>query len=310
MPSKPAAMPAPIILFAYNRPAHTEATLQALAACELAAESELHIFVDYPKKPEHQATWEATKAVVYRDWPFRQVHITERQENYGLIRSVIEGVSALMEQHGRAIVLEDDLQAAPSFLRFMNEALDAYEDQPEIFSVSGYNFGPNLMQIPDHYQDDYYFCYRPTSWGWATWRDRWATVDWEVKDIEQFKKSGRQQRAFNRSGDDLSDMLIGSVEGRLHSWYARFAYAQFKQQRLSIVPVRSLIQNIGMDGSGVHCGPSDTYWVDLETEPRAIRLPARIYTDKAMLKAVFRANRQSWKHKLKLRLAKAGLVKW
>lgn len=35
---------APVILFTYNRPEHTKRTIEALAANELAAETDLYVF--------------------------------------------------------------------------------------------------------------------------------------------------------------------------------------------------------------------------------------------------------------------------
>lgn len=304
-------MLAPIIVFTYNRPQHTAETLRGLEDCDWADQSEVYIFSDYPKKEAHQSDVEATRQLIRsRSYRFAKTHIVERETNYGLVRNIIEGVSDIMARHGKAIIFEDDMLAHPSLLVYMNQALEKYQDREKVFAVGAYNFGPELMPIPPHYQEDFYFSYRPTSWGWASWHDRWTTVDWEVKDIDTFRRDAKQKKKFNISGDDMADMLIDTMDGELHSWYVRFAYAQFKQDKLAIAPVKSMIKNIGFDGSGVHCGVGDEYDVELDMQRMEINLPDEIYADPAMLKAVYHANRQSLKHKVKKRLARAGLVKW
>ena len=60
----------------------------------------------------------------------KRVHIIEREKNYGLARSIIDGVTTQVNAYGRTIVLEDDLVTAPYFLQFMNSALEMYKDEP------------------------------------------------------------------------------------------------------------------------------------------------------------------------------------
>jgi hypothetical protein len=139
----------------------------------------------------------------------------------------------------------------------LNESLEFFKDRYDIFSISGYNYPPNIMKIPKSYKHDIYLSYRFGSWGWSTWFDRWNKVDWEIKDYEKFKNDDKMIAEFNRGGSDMSDMLISQMEGRIDSWAIRFDYAHFKNNCYNIRPVKSLVHNIGFDGSGVHCGESD-----------------------------------------------------
>ena len=71
---------------------------------------------------------------------FKKVHIIEREKNYGLARSIIDGVTTQVNAYGRTIVLEDDLVTAPYFLQFMNSALEMYKDEPRIGHIQACDF--------------------------------------------------------------------------------------------------------------------------------------------------------------------------
>ena len=244
---------APIILFTYNRPEHTKQVLDKLADNDLASESELYIFCDGPKNEGAIEKNNETKAVIMEESQkerFGKVHIKVAPVNLGLARSIISGVSEIIAKYKRCIVLEDDLLTSRYFLTYMNDALDYYEHDQSIWSVTGFSFALKSLQ---QYPHDVYLSYRANSHSWGTWLDRWKTVDWDVKDFEQLKHSWRLRRQFNRGGGDLYRMLRHQMRGERDSWAIRFCYSQSKQGKYTVYPRVSFIKNIGFDGSGTHC---------------------------------------------------------
>ena len=251
---------APIILFVYNRPWHTQHTVEALQKNELAAESELFIFADGPKAnatEEQKEKIRQLREYIHKISGFKSVTICEKDTNHGLANSVISGATEIINKFGKAIVVEDDLVTSRYFLKFMNEALDFFENDERIFSVSGYNAPINTLKIPKNYKKDIYLSYRHGSWGWGTWKNRWSTVDWEVTDFKEFSENTELQKAFNRSGADMSGMLKAQMEGKIDSWAIRFDYSLFKQNKFNIRPVKSLVTNVGLDSSGTHTGADE-----------------------------------------------------
>ena len=255
----------PIILFVYNRPWHTEQTVEALKKNELASENDLFIFSDGPKIENDENVRKVREYIKTIDG-FKSVTIVERDKNLGLANSVISGVTEIIIKFGKVIVLEDDLVTSRYFLKFMNEALDFFKDRNDVFSISGHSYPPSIMKIPRFYKHDVYLSYRFGSWGWATWSDRWDKVDWEIKDYEKFKNDDKMKAEFNRGGKDMSDMLISQMEGRIDSWAIRFDYAHFKNNCYNTRPVKSLVKNTGFDGSGVHCGAADIFKDDIKND--------------------------------------------
>lgn len=251
---------APIILFVYNRPWHTQQTVEALQKNVLAEESDLYIFADGPKENATDEQKEKIKQVreyIHQINGFKQIIINESDHNIGCADSIITGISAVLKEHNKIIVVEDDIVTSRYFLKFMNEALDFFENDERIFSVSGYTFSARTMKIPKGYKHDIYLSYRHGSWGWGTWKDRWESVDWEVHDFKEFCENHELQKAFNRGGVDMSGMLKAQMEGKIDAWDIRLDYSLFKQNKFNIRPVKSLVNNVGLDNSGTHTGADE-----------------------------------------------------
>lgn len=241
---------APVCLFAFCRPNHTARTLAALAASPLAAQTELYAFVDGPRGPEDAEAVAAVIALISAQTGFAAVHLRARDENAGLARSIIEGVSAVMEAHGRAIVVEDDIVTSPAFLSYMNHALDLYADTPEVWHIAGYA-EPWPKGTPPRGAS---FLRCMSCWGWASWADRWAHFEKDPEgliarfspdDIDRFNLDGAQ---------DFWGQITANASGKLNTW-AIFWYATiFENGGLCLSPHHSYVENIGLDGSGTHCG--------------------------------------------------------
>jgi hypothetical protein len=139
--------------------------------------------------------------------------------------------------------------------------LHFYQNNPQIFSISGYTFP---IQIPAAYPHQVFINPRASSWGWGTWQDRWAKTDWQVADYQAFKNNKTLQKQFNQGGEDLGLMLKKQQLGLIDSWAIRWTYAHFKNQAYCLYPTQSKINNIGMDDSGTHSNTSTKYEVNLQ----------------------------------------------
>jgi hypothetical protein len=241
---------APIALFVYNRPEHTRRTVEALRANDLAQESNLFVFADGAKPNSGAAAVGAVREYIRTIQGFRSVTITEREQNLGLSKSVITGVTQLCNEYGRAIAVEDDVMTAPDFLAFMNRGLQRYINEPQMFSVCAFNVP---IAPPKTYSYDAFCSYRFMCWGWGTWKDRWDKADWSVKDFPEFMADPTKQRRFNQGGADLSWFLARHMEGEIDSWDTIWGYTHTKHDALALLPVFSKAYNIGLDGSGTHC---------------------------------------------------------
>ena len=254
-------LPAPVVIFVYNRPEHTKKTIEALAENYLAKDTNVFIFSDNAKNEKSIESVKATRRYIdsiNEKNLFKSVEIIKSPKNKGLANSVINGVTEILDRFGEVIVVEDDLISSRDFLQYMNKSLEFYRDNESIWSISGYNIP---IKIPCSYKHDVYLSYRGCSWGWATWSDRWNKVDWNISDYNQFKMDKKLRKMFNRGGRDMADMLDLQMEKKIDSWAIRWCYSQSKLNMYTVYPVKSRISNIGLDGSGTHKGVSNHYEV-------------------------------------------------
>lgn len=248
---------APIVLFTYNRPWHLRQTVEALQKNELANESELFIFSDGPKPGAEEKVKEVREYIKTIDG-FKKVTIIEREKNWGLANNIIDGVTRIVNEYGKIIVLEDDLVTSPYFLRFMNEALEMYKDEERVMHISGF-----MYPIKKDGLDDTFFI-KPTScWGWATWDRSWK---YSKKDADYFIKvfNKKMIKDFNFNGAyNYFDQIIQNKKGIIKTW-AIFWYASvYLQGGLSLHPRNSFTKNIGFDEEGTHCKSGTEFDVEL-----------------------------------------------
>lgn len=257
---------APVVLFVYNRADHFRQTFDALSLCPEASCTDLYIFADGPKNEAGREKVEACRAAVRHataDCAFRSVHITESPANRGLAASVISGVSAVVEEHGRTIVLEDDSVCSPFFLMFMNRALDRFEKDGRVGAVAGYT---PAITFPDRYRNDVFTCYRSCSSAWATWRDRWEDVDWSPAAINAFYHDFSLVRRLNADGADRFLRFYRQTKKDAGSWSVRFGAHLVKKNMVTVYPRYSYVRNIGCDESGVHSKAEDAAFMEVALE--------------------------------------------
>lgn len=233
--------PSPIVLFTYKRFETLKLTIQSLSDNFLASDSDLIIYSDGAKNLQDIAIIEEIRAYLKKIPGFKSVTIYESPSNKGLAASIIQGVSDVLKLYPSAIILEDDLITSKNFLSFMNQALDFYQDFPQVLSISG--FSPVIKGLKE---DEVYFTQRASSWGWACWQDKWNKIDWECRYYDEFKNNSRKKSKFNEMGSDMSLMIKRQMEGEINSWAIRFCFHQFQHQMYSVHPAISHIENIGL----------------------------------------------------------------
>ena len=253
---------APIALFVYNRAWHTQHTVEALKKNDFAKESDLTIFSDAAKSAEAVHAVEEVRDYIHQIGGFKSVSIVERQTNFGLANSIIDGVTKVTSEHGRVIVLEDDMVTSPHFLTYMNDALKRYAEDERVISIHGYVY-PVKATLPEAF-----FLPGADCWGWATWRRGWALFNSDGQYLLDELRRRKLLRAFDFNGAyAYSKMLENQVKGTNDSWAVRWYASALLAGKLTLYPGRSLINNIGNDNSGTHCEATSNFDAELSRTP-------------------------------------------
>lgn len=273
-------MKTPVVIFGFNRPdafARMVASLKNNVGFE---EYPIYVYIDGPRG-EHDIDRIAeveTQARLLTE----NVHVSDT--NKGLGNSIIKGVSEVISKYGKAIVLEDDLVLMPGFLQYMEDGLSLYSEDKRVFSVCGYGL---KVKQPKGYVGDVYLCNRSSSWGWATWADRWKSVDWTVSDFNELQRSRSLRREFNKGGSDMYGMLRGYMEGKNKSWAIRFCYSQFRQKKYSVHPFKSLVANEGFGVDATNCRQKySRFKIELNEGTEQLMIPSELKPNEELIKAL------------------------
>ena len=274
---------APILLFVYNRLQHTQRCIESLLNNSLSKESELFIYSDAAKETTDQKKVEEVRQYIHTIQGFKRITIIERNDNWGLARSIIDGVTTQINQYGRVIVLEDDLVVAPYFLQFMNDALETYKNEPKIGHIQACDFTQDPA-LPDTFLIKW-----TGSWGWATWDRAWKHFNPNGKELLQELKQRKLTYTFDFNGKyGFTRMLQRQIEGKNNSWAIRWNASLFLKDILSLNVGRSLVQNEGFDGSGTNCGGGGLYASNLYVEALPVIPISPIKENKEARKASIR----------------------
>jgi hypothetical protein len=263
---------APIALFVYNRPMHTRHTVTALQKSKIADKSDLFVFSDAPKRPEAESAVKQVRDYIGTIGGFKSVTILEQEENKGLARSISDGVTQLCEQRDRVIVLEDDLATSPYFLDYMNDGLHRYENEDRVMQIAGYMF-PVKLRI----SEDALFLPFISSWGWATWGRAWRHFNRREDVFEQILGDAKTKKKFDLNGRyKYSRILRAQQRNAVDSWAIFWYVSVFLRNGLSLFPSKTLVRNLGFDGTGVNCAVSKFDQDELDLGYRVSNMPKLI----------------------------------
>lgn len=237
---------APIAIFVYNRPDHTNLTLEALKNNYLSDQSELFIFSDGPKinctQEQLSKILEVRKMIASKKW-CNTVHIIESETNKGLASAIIEGINKIFLISDKIIVLEDDLVTSKGFIRYMNEALNIYSQDANVMHISGYQH-PFIKLMPSTYFTNTMNCS-----GWATWKRAWQKLITDIDFLEK-KISKKNVVLIDPLNYRICEQLKANKKGTNSTWAVKWYCTIILNNGLCLNPKTSLIKNIGFDNSG------------------------------------------------------------
>jgi hypothetical protein len=235
-----------VMMIVFNRPDQTRQVFERIRA---ARPKRLYIAADGPRanRPDDlESTKETRKIAQEVDWPC-EVKTLFRDQNLGCKTAIKTGLDWFFSQEEEGIVLEDDCIPEPSFFQFAAEMLDRYRHDDRIATIAGTNY---LLES-QKFDASYYYSKYLFVWGWASWRRVWQEYDFEIKTWPKFRDEGRLHRVFpnKRSLKYWTWIFDRTHDETLNAYDYQFFYSQMINNRMSVVPARNLVCNIGW-GSG------------------------------------------------------------
>jgi hypothetical protein len=296
---------APIGVSTYSRINHIKQTIEALQKNTLAKQSELYIFSDAPQKGDEEIVQKVRDYIDTVDG-FKKVHVIKRETN-GRVANNRGGFQWLLDTYGKAIFLEDDIVTAAGFLQYMNDALEFYKDDDKILTISGYC---PTFKFPKEYKDDVFILQRHSSWGMATWGHKLNLFSLDLKNhgFEEFLKDKKAIKEFQKNGEDMLNMVMADYNDELDGLDVKLMYYEYKYSKYSLFPSKSLVQNIGHDGTGLHCGITDKFAHEtLWNKVNDFKFPKDIKVDERIRKVNYKFRSMGVKGKLINLTKKVGI---
>lgn len=247
---------APIVLFVYNRINHTQQVVKALQNNTLAEQSNLIIYSDGPQKTEDKIKVEEIRNYLQSITGFKTIQIIRREENEGLAKSIIDGVTETIKKYGKVIVLEDDIVTSPGFITFMNDALNIYQEENKVMHISGYMYPLKKNKLPDTF-----FYPAASCWGWATWERAWDLLETDAKMLYQKLQEAKLMDTLNiNTIHGFEQQLIDNINSKLNTWFIKWHATVVLNRGYCLYPKQSMVQNIGFDNTGEHCGTTNMFY--------------------------------------------------
>jgi len=273
---------APIGMSVYTRINHFERSIEALMKNTLASESELFIYSDAASKKEDESLVQRVRDFAHGITGFKNVSVIERESNYGGVKNSWLAWKEVVGkgEGGKSIYIEDDIVTAPGFLAFINGALDFYQNDENILSITGYS---PPMDMPIDYKNDIFVLPRAIGWGMGAF-DRTVEIASQRIDKQIFE-SIEDKTVFTVAGEDVLDMIELEANGQLNAGDVRCMYYQALHSKYTVYPRESLVQNIGLDGGGEHCRATDKFNHDqLWKKVEGFKFEKNIQADSEILK--------------------------
>ncbi|WP_274371967.1 hypothetical protein [Entomospira culicis] len=240
-------------MFSYNRPTHVRLAIEALAKSPLAKESALYICSDAPRTKKDEPEVSACRAYFEQIEGFKSVQVVALTENHNVKKAAKVMGEWMSKKYEAWISIEDDILVHEDFLRFMNDALVYYRDNEKVACVMGFAYDSVFEKalIGRGYAHDVLFTQAFYAFGWATWAHKWQSLEITMPSHDYFKGMGSYLQLLRRSWAHLASHRVAS-KPTSELWDVHFCYEMIRKGLVAVMPVRSYLQNIGFDGSGLH----------------------------------------------------------
>ena len=144
----------------------------------------------------------------------------------------------------------------------MNQAMEMYKDEKKVASIHGFIY-PTKENLPETF-----FLRGADCSGWGTWQRAWNFFEKDATKLLGKLSNRKLCDEFDYNGAyPFTNMLKDFIKGENNSWAIRWYASAFLEDMLTLYPGKPLIENIGMDGSGTHCGQTNVFDVELSVNP-------------------------------------------
>ncbi|MBD3843224.1 MAG: glycosyltransferase [Campylobacterales bacterium] len=240
---------APILVVVYDRLNHFKKCIESLKSCNEARDSVLYIASDAAYRDEDLEKVELVRKYVKTIDGFKEVVPIFRSENVGAVKNINTASEQIFHRYENLIAMEDDVVVGKGFLKFMNDGLHVYRDNPKVVAICGY-LAPGI----ESEDGQPFFLNRFAPYGAATWRDKERLLD-SYRTPGFFDECFRDF-SFFKEYEKISPHCVRAIPLLIHGGRSfgdiEKGIVMQKNGLLALYPSSSITKSIGHDNSGLH----------------------------------------------------------
>ena len=234
---------APVLLLTYVRVDYARQVFDAIKKAQPRK------FYFYSNRPKSERTDLIEKNEIIRSWAKEvdwecELHTFFAEEYEDVYPSEKRAFDWFFENEEEGIIFEDDCLPSPAFFDYCELMLEKFRDDKRIGIISG----NNLYGEYNPHDTDYLFSHYFVAWGWATWKDRYQSIDWDDVDINRMINASVFDAYFNSRGERELHKKFFSKLNIKGKWEYMFFLTNIINGRINVHPRMNLIQNIGVIG--------------------------------------------------------------
>lgn len=233
-----------VLIIGNNRPSHLRNILNSSA---LNQHKSVFIFLDgYNTGEENIQKFIETQQIA-RDFLINNLErLYIFPSKLGCYKGVTTAIDWFFENVEEGLIFEDDLMPHPEILLIAQKALVQFRDYSNVGSISFYRAigkdGDKKLSLSRY----------PSSWGWATWKNRWDQFDHKAHENLRY----RPVLLFRHGGwtgfRRWSHIITRLKNGELDSWAYRWMFTFWLKKYYTIVFPFNLIENHGFGDDSTH----------------------------------------------------------
>ncbi|MDQ8208216.1 hypothetical protein QEH52_11900 [Coraliomargarita sp. SDUM461003] len=232
----------PVLVTAYNRPDKVQLVLEQLSRIDFV---DVFIAFDGPKNSGESVAVASAREVA-RKYIVDESRILYSEKNLGCRYAMTKAIDWFFEQVEFGVINEDDVIIDSTYFDAMRVMLPAYADSNEVFLINSF-VTPRQGLAKPFFKGEFI-----SSWGWATWRNRWSLYDDSLMCEAVTFKSLRAR--FPSVSNAIYFYLAFKLckQGKMSSWAYRWVATVWSHDGISLTPTSSLSQSIGITPDATH----------------------------------------------------------
>lgn len=226
---------------------------------QIFRQNRINYRIRFSKRKKHEKGYKEICEYLSKINGFKKITIIKHSQNIGATANIQYLEEFAFKQNNRIILTEDDNEFSPCFLEYMNRALENFNDNPRILSISGYT-NENLYNIMPY---NIFPTIDVSGWGIGLWKNKSIIIKGNdyYKQAQKILLSSKQSLKLLSTYPAAFEMFIEMTKNKKTYGDVIQTVHNILNDTREIRPSISLVRNWGNDGTGENCKAINTHFI-------------------------------------------------